>query len=363
MTNSGSTKKLHVEKVAAWLIILSVVVFCLVYFSSFLQPVVIAVLIWYAVFELKRTLGKVNFKNRTLPNWLRTSLAFLIILLVIIGVYEIVVVNLEFIIARSNYYTSNFRNMLQNLQALEGFDVVKERLTRLSAEFNIQPVLTALLNSLTSLAGNIFIIIVYVAFLLVEEKFFNRKLALWIQEPERREKVIHIIDEIMAATRKYIVVKTQMSVLTGLLSYFVLLFFKVDFAAWWAFLIFLLNYIPYLGSFFATLLPALFASFQFQSLWMLLWVFLAVQLIQFAVGNVLEPKIMGRSLNLSPLGVLLALTFWGVIWGVLGMFLSVPITSIMVIVSSRFEATRFIAVWLSETGDIAQAEHANRQPV
>ncbi|GIV36928.1 MAG: AI-2E family transporter [Cyclobacteriaceae bacterium] len=363
MTNTGSIKGLRVEKVAAWLIILSVVVFCLVYFSSFLQPVVIAVMVWYAVFELKRTLGKISFKNRTLPNWLRTSLAFLIILLVITGVYEIVVVNLELIIVRSNYYVSNFRNMLQSLQALEGFDVVKERLTQLAAEFNIQPVLTALLNSLTSLAGNIFIIIVYVAFLLVEEKFFNRKLALWIKEPERREKITRIIDEITAATRKYIVVKTQMSVLTGLLSYFVLLIFKVDFAAWWAFLIFLLNYIPYIGSFFATLLPAVFASFQFQSFWMLLWVFLAVQLIQFAVGNVLEPKIMGRTLNLSPLGVLLALTFWGIIWGILGMFLSVPITSIMVIVSSRFEATRFIAVWLSETGDIAQAEKANGLPV
>jgi predicted PurR-regulated permease PerM len=102
----------------------------------------------------------------------------------------------------------------------------------------------------------------------------------------------------------------------------------------------------------ATLLPAAFAMFQFQSFLIFLWVFLVIQAIQFLVGNVLEPKIMGRTLNLSPLGVMLALTFWGIIWGVLGMFLSVPITSVMLISFSRFESTRFIAVWLSETGDL-----------
>jgi len=128
--------------------------------------------------------------------------------------------------------------------------------------------------------------------------------------------------------------------------------FKVDFPVLWAFLIFLLNYIPYIGSFVATFLPAAFAMFQFQSFLMLFWVFVVIQAVQFLVGNVLEPKIMGRTLNLSPLGVMLALTFWGIIWGVLGMFLSVPITSVMLISFSRFESTRFIAVWLSETGDL-----------
>ncbi len=352
MGELASATDLRLVKAAAWLIILSVLVFCLVYFSNFLQPIVIALMIWYAVYELKRALGKLRFKGKSLPNWLRTSLAFFIMLLTIIGVYEIVVVNLQLIIERSDYYVANFRNMLNSLEARHAFGVVKEWLIERASAFNIQPLLTSVLNTLTNLAGNLFIIIIYVAFLLVEEKFFSRKLSLWIREEHRVEKIKHIIDEISAATRKYIVVKTQMSVLTALLSYFVLLLFGVDFAAWWAFLIFLLNYIPYIGSFFATLLPAVFASFQYQSFWMLLWVFLAIQVIQFTIGNVLEPKIMGRTLNLSPLGVLLALTFWGIIWGILGMFISAPLTSVMVIVGSRFESTRFIAIWLSETGDI-----------
>ncbi len=356
MAETENASDMRVVRVAAWMIVLSVTVFCLVYFSSFLQPVVVAGMLWYAVYELKRSLGQIKIKGRTFPNWLITSLAFFIILLVITGIYEIVVVNLRMIISRSDLYLANFREMIISLQTRAEFSLIKEKLIELASRFDIQPVLSAVLNSLTGLAGNLFIIIIYVAFLLVEEKFFSKKLELWIRDSEKRKKVNHIIDQITASVRKYIVVKTQMSILTGLLSYFILLLFKVDFAAWWAFLIFLLNYIPYIGSFFATLFPALFASFQFQSFWMLLWVFLAIQGVQLLVGNVLEPKIMGRTLNLSPLGVLLALTFWGVIWGILGMLLSVPITSVMVIICSRFESSRFIAIWLSETGELAQLD-------
>jgi predicted PurR-regulated permease PerM len=191
-----------------------------------------------------------------------------------------------------------------------------------------------------------------VAFLLVEEKLFYKKLKLLVTDTNRLANIERIIGQIVHAIRKYISVKTQMSLLTGIVSYLVLLLFNVDFAVLWAFIIFLLNYIPYIGSFFATLFPSAFAMFQFQSFLIFLWVFLAIQAVQVLVGNVLEPKVMGRTLNLSPLGVLLALTFWGIIWGILGMFLSVPITSIMVITFSRFPATKFIAIWLSETGDV-----------
>lgn len=342
----------NVQRAAAWMVILAVVIFCLIYFSSFLQPIVIAGMIWYAVYELKRLFGKIKIKNRHLPAWLLTTLAFLIILLVTIGIYEIIILNLQLIIERSPVYISNFESMIANLKTIRGVDLIQERLLEMINKFNIQPMLSALLNSLTSIAGNLFIIIIYVIFLLVEEKFVDKKLKLWVKDPTQLENATTLIHQIAQAVRKYISIKTQMSLLTGLLSYFLLLLFKVDFPVWWAFLIFLLNYIPYIGSFFATLLPAVFALFQFQSFWIFLWVFLAIQGVQFLVGNVLEPKIMGRTLNLSPLGVLLALTFWGIIWGVLGMILSVPITSVMVITCARFEQTRFLAIWLSETGEV-----------
>ncbi|HRJ30322.1 MAG TPA: AI-2E family transporter [Cyclobacteriaceae bacterium] len=346
------TRPFKVERIASWFVILAILIFCLNYFSNFLQPIVIAVMIWYGVYELKRILAKLKIKGKALPNWLLTLFAFLIIFLISIGIFEILTSNLELIIKKSPEYAENFKNMISGLQTLDGFQDIQQRIVSRAKEFDVQPLLTGFLNSLTNIAGNTIVIIIYVAFLLVEEKYFSKKLHAVTSNSEKQEKVDVVMDQVTQAIRKYISVKTQMSLLTGVLSYVLLLLFDVDFPVLWAFLIFLLNFIPYIGSFIATALPSVFAMFQFQSFAMLFWVFIVIQAVQLLVGNVLEPKIMGRTLNLSPLGVMLALTFWGVIWGILGMFLSVPITSVMLITFSRFESTRFIAVWLSETGEL-----------
>jgi predicted PurR-regulated permease PerM len=342
----------RVVKAAAWLVLLGGIVFTLSYFSAMLQPLVIAVMIWYCVFELRRWVQKIKIKEKFVPTGVANLLAFGVIFLLCWGVYEILTINLEKIIEKSPGYAANFKQMLAEFQTFEQFRNVPERALERLQNIDIQPLLTGFLNSLTSAAGNVFVIIIYVAFILAEEKFFYKKLHAVSRTEHQQANLDQVIDQIVKSIRQYLSVKTQMSLLTGLLSYFILLAFQVDFAVLWAFLIFLLNYIPYIGSFFATLFPALFAMFQFQSAWMLLWVFLAIQVVQFGVGNVLEPKVMGRQLNLSPLGVMLALSFWGAIWGILGMFLSVPITSVMLISFSRFESTRFIAVWLSETGEL-----------
>lgn len=152
--------------------------------------------------------------------------------------------------------------------------------------------------------------------------------------------------------RAYVIIKSQMSLLTGLVSYFILLAFGVDFPVLWAFLIFLLNYIPYVGSVIASLLPSAFAVLQLQSFITPLWILLCLSAVQIVVGNIVEPRVMGRSLNLSPLGTLLALAFWGLIWGILGMIISVPVTSILVIIASHIPSMRFLAIWLSETGNL-----------
>jgi AI-2 transport protein TqsA len=345
------TAPTRIERAAAWVIVLAGVIFCLTYFSTLLQPIVVAVMIWYCVFELRRFLQKAKVKGRTLPTGLANLFAFGIIFLVGWGFFEIIIINLEMIIKKSPSYAANFQAMVNELQTIRQFNEVQERVLGRLEAIDLQPLLTRILNSLTSVAGNVFVIIIYVAFMLVEEKFFYRKLHALSDTADKQGNLDRVMDQMVKSIRQYMSVKTQMSLLTAVLSYFILLAFGVDFAVLWAFLIFVLNYIPYIGSFLATLLPAAFAMFQFQSGWMLAWVFLAIQVVQFGIGNVLEPKIMGRQLNLSPLGVMLALTFWGAIWGVLGMFLSVPITSVMVISFSRFESTRFIAVWLSETGD------------
>lgn len=131
-----------------------------------------------------------------------------------------------------------------------------------------------------------------------------------------------------------------------------MLIIGVDFAFFWAFLIFILNYIPTVGSLIATIFPAMIALVQFNSFSPFVLVLVLIGSIQLLVGNVLEPKIMGSSLNISSLVVLLSLAFWGSIWGVVGMILSVPITVMMIIVMSHFPGTKNIAIMLSANGKI-----------
>ena len=341
------------NRIASWVFILFAIIVSLIYFKAFLQPLVLAVMIWYFIFELKRIIGKLKIKGRPLPKWITTILAFGIIFLFLLGIYEILRLNLELVIDKAPFYISNGEHLIQSIKTLPEFSFIQERVLDMLNEFNFSPLFSGILNGLSSLTGNSFIIIIYVIFLMAEEKFFYKKIDLLLRDKGGAEKIISTIEQVTQAVRTYIIVKTQMSLLTGGLSYVVLLLFGVDFPVLWAFLIFLLNFIPYLGSFVATLLPAIFSAFQFETFWMLFWVFICIQGVQILVGNFIETMVMGKTLNLSPLGVLLALSFWGIIWGVLGMIISVPVTSILIIVAAQFPSTRFISVWLSETGEVS----------
>ena len=156
------------------------------------------------------------------------------------------------------------------------------------------------------------------------------------------------MDKINDAIISYLSVKSFVSILTGALSYFVMIAIGLDFALFWAFVIFLLNYIPSIGSIIATLFPALLALIQFDTLTPFFIILFGVGVIQVAIGNFLEPRMMGQSLNISPLVVMLALSLWGALWGVPGMVLCVPLTVIMIIIFSEFPNTRPIAILLSQ---------------
>ena len=140
--------------------------------------------------------------------------------------------------------------------------------------------------------------------------------------------------------------------MTGGLSYIALLIIGIDSPVFWAFLIFLLNFIPTIGSLIATMFPAVFCLLHYGEFGPGILVLIFVGAIQILVGNILEPKLMGSSMNISSLVTIIALSFWGAIWGVTGMILSVPITVIMIIIFSQFPSTRPIAVALSEKGEI-----------
>jgi AI-2 transport protein TqsA len=163
----------------------------------------------------------------------------------------------------------------------------------------------------------------------------------------------NIFKNVNKDVRKYIVIKSGASLATAALSYLVLFVAGVDFAALWGMLIFLLNFIPTVGSIVAVIPPTLLALVQFEGLSTFIIVLSSLIAIQVLIGNILEPRFAGRSLNLSPLVILLSLVFWGKILGIVGMFLCVPITVILNIILANFESTKSIAILLSANGKIA----------
>ncbi|WP_286755555.1 AI-2E family transporter [Roseivirga sp. UBA838] len=354
MKTDVSTENL--KKGAYWTIILVGAVFSLIYFRSFLEPIVLALLVWYLIRTTRKYIAKLTIGGRSLPQWLQRVVAFLLTVSFIYGVYQIISVNISLITANSDSYDKNLRLFLAQMREFTGrYDFIPNIEDAIQS-IDYQSILSKIFNSLSVALGNFALVIVYVVFFLIEENYLDQKLKNMFRKEGSRENVAVIFDRISNSINKYFTVKTEVSLLTGTISYLLLLALGVDFPVLWAFIIFVLNFIPYLGSLVATLLPAIFSIFQFASFWPFLYVFLIIEAVQIFVGNYVEPKLMGRTLNLSPLVVLIALSFWGSIWGILGMILSVPVISVIVIVSAQFKSTRGLAVLLSENGNLSNIE-------
>jgi predicted PurR-regulated permease PerM len=143
-----------------------------------------------------------------------------------------------------------------------------------------------------------------------------------------------------------------MSALVGLVAYIIMMWVGLDYAVFWAMLIFLLNYIPTIGVWLGLIFPGLLSLVQFETITPFLIVVFGTGAAQTVIANILQPRMAGRALNISQFVVILSLFLWGAMWGVPGMFLCIPITVILIIVFSYFPETRAVAIVLSGDGRI-----------
>jgi len=351
MANIGTPESRSIK----WLLVsllVGLIITSLIYFKDLLKPFVMALMVWYLIKALTILIGRIKIGGLPFPRWLCGALSIVIIFGLIQGCINIIATNLAEMALNYTVYQEKLDLFLNEFGNLVGAKNIAESVKSHLGQIDVRGYLSSAISSLSTMIGTIVIVVIYIIFLLLEEVTFSKKIDIIFTDASQRDRVRRLMDEIFTATNKYITLKTYVSLLTGVLSYVVLLLFGVDYAFLWAFIIFLLNYIPYIGSLVATLLPSFFAIVQFGSFWSFVWVFVSIELIQVVVGNYIEPKVMGKSLNLSPLIVMITLSFWGYVWDLLGMFLSVPITSIMLILMAQFPATRAVAIMLTEKGDI-----------
>ena len=208
-------------------------------------------------------------------------------------------------------------------------------------------ILRSALGPFFTFFSNLFLILIFLVFILAGRGKTRIKITHSFSESQS-ERIIGVIDKIDAQVQRYLAIKTVVSLGTGIFATIVLLSFGVDFAIVFGFLTFLLNYIPNVGSAIATAFPVIIALFQFDTPWTAVWVFLILFAVQLIMANLVEPRLMGEGLGLSPLVILFFLFFWGWLWGIPGMLLAVPIAAIIKIVCNNIPSLKFVAELMSK---------------
>ncbi len=342
---------MKVQRTAMVLIVVFLIFYLLYVGQALLLPLVIAGAVAYLINILAHTICMVRFKSVSIPHSIAMVVAIAVILTSLGLIIQLITVNIASVITEVPKYQQNMIALIEKGYHLAGIEEAPN-IRQILSSIDFRTYLQNFGGTVSSLVSRTGIIFVYLLFLLIEQRTFSSKIRALVSDPERLEDVFALIEKIRSDIRTYIGIKVLTSTATALLSYLVLHLVGVDFASFWAVLIFLLNFIPTIGSIIATAFPSILTLVQFDTLGPFIITASVLTVIQFCVGSLLEPRFMGSRLNLSPIVILLSLGLWGSIWGIPGMFLCVPITVIIVIICSYFPKTRPVAILLSGNGEL-----------
>lgn len=334
-------------KAALWIVATGVIAAGLYLFRGWLTQFALALILWLAIDGLARWLHDHAPK---MPRWLALPVALALVLSVIAVVGVVVTRNVAEIAGQMAAQGGRLTDLATQIYGAVGLKGPPPTLDAILARADPAALLQTIGAALQSVISDAVFILIYLGFLFSAAAQFPKKLDLIFRRREERERTRLVLTEIRGSMEKYLLVQTIMSVIITGLTLVTLLIIGLPNALFWAFLIFFLNYIPTIGSLIAVVLATLAAVVAFNSLGQIAAVAAGVGFWQFAIGNFVQPRLTGDSLNLSAVVVLLALALWGVLWGFAGAFLAAPITTALMVVLAQNEATRPIAILLSADG-------------
>ena len=342
---------MKISNLAGALIVIFGCVLALIFGQSLLFPFLSALLIYFLIRSIHRSMDRNRILREKVPSWIKNLLSSLVIFSILGFTGKMLIVNGQHLINSFGMYQANIDKILKSLNEFIGMDVTKT-ISQTVRTFDLASVINPILNSLTSLMGSVMMALFYLLFLFIEESNFRNKLHLIFPKEENYDDIRQLLNNIEHSITQYLGLKTLISFISSTLCFIIMLSFGIDSPLLWTFIIFISNFIPVIGAFLVAVLPTLFAMVQFGDINIPLIMFFVLGTVQTLIGNVLEPKLMGDSLNISPLVALLSLAFWGAIWGIAGMVVSVPITVILIILLAHFEKTRSLAILLSQNGKV-----------
>jgi len=321
----------------------------LYFMRDLITPFALAIFIWLIIDTFARFLDNLSPK---FPYWLALTVAVFIVVASITGIILIIADTAESVVGQAPRYGKRLDEIFHWVGGLIGNDdlSINSFIASLELEDKMSSGLAGFAGSVQGVLSNLATIAIYVVFLFVAQSSFPKKMDDLFPEKSGRAQATKVFARIRHSIEKYIGVQTIISLIQTVISYAIMAAVGLENALFWALVIFILNYIPIVGGLAAIVLPVAFGLVQFETLTPILIMAGGLFGAQFIIGNTIQPKMMGDSMNLSALVVVLSLTLWYALWGGVGAFLSAPLTVIIMIILAQFPTTRWIAVLLSADG-------------
>ena len=328
--------------------------------STVLIPVVLSFMLSFVFLPI---IKKLNVKTG-IP-WIICSLIIVVLFFVILlGVTSILITSLTGIIAEFPKYESRLMSIYQLIADNLGIEIDNTKSlfqnlwTSLKVREYTQKFAVSLSSGVISFSKTIFLISIMTAFILLEMRLTKRKMHYAFKD--NREKITRISNQIINQTMRYISIKFFISLATGLVCGIVSLIIGLDFPVVWGFLAFIMNFIPIFGSVISVGLTTVFSLIQFYPSWgKTLFVLLFMTSVNMILGNIIEPRIEGKNLGISPVIILISLSLWGYIWGFTGMLLAVPLMVIIKIVCENIDYLKGLAILI---GNDPRQQAQNQNP-
>ncbi len=317
--------------------------------ADIVAPFALAIFIWLIIDAFARWLDGLSSK---IPYWFALLIAVLCVVCALIGIVLIIADTASDIAREAPRYQARLSEIFAWIGGVTGqsdlsFGALN---SRFGISEKIQSGLTGFASSVQGVVSDFSLIALYVVFLFTAQSSFPKKMDDLFPNVEKRQQAAKVGERIRQSIEKYLGVQTIISIMQTIISYIAMAALGLDNALFWALVIFILNYIPIIGGLAAVILPCLFALVEFDSGGRIALLAGLLFGAQFVIGNTIQPKMMGDSMNLSALVVVLSLTLWSALWGGVGAFLSAPLTVIIMIILAQFPTTRWMAVLLSADG-------------
>jgi AI-2 transport protein TqsA len=342
----GLTGQVSVLKIATVISTAILVATALWALRRILEPFVLAVFLLIMVDGMARAL---QTRVPAFPKWAALPCAIIAIVAVFAFTIWIAINNAGDFAAEAPTYTARINALLGQAAQAMGLTVTPT-LSSLLAELNPSRFVGLLARGLSHFAEAAVLVLIYLGFLVASRQgFANKTRELFTTDGEMAE-ARKVFDRVRRGVENYIWVQTVVGVMITAASAALMAATGLSHIAFWCLIIFLANYIPAIGAAVGVLFPAVFGLAEFDGLVRSVILVVGLETVHFVVSHVVQPRLQGRSLNLDPIVILLALAFWGVIWGVVGALLSTPLTVMAMAIFAEFRGTRPLAVLLSSDG-------------